>query len=141
MGERTFVCRPPRGPDFAALRKEMRRQIQGGMVDPIETVNRRISEAEKAGRPLSPTVAQLLVANAFAADSARAKAEPTEAQLFEQASTVDGVRWFAWWLVRKAEPDITIEEVSALIPDDETAFAVSDQIGSLTAPAGLHPNS
>jgi hypothetical protein len=141
LGGRTFVCRPPKVADFAALRKEMRRQIQASMADPIAAVNRRISEAEKRNQPLSPTVAKLMVQEALAADSAGAKVEPTEAQIGEQAGTPDGIRCFAWILLRKADPGVTLEQVAEWVPTDDAAYALAERLAELSNLAGLNPNS
>jgi hypothetical protein len=140
LGGRTFVCRPPKNSDFAALQKEMRKRIQERMADPVDAVNRRISEAERQNRPLSPTVARLMVQEAMAADSARAKIEPTDGQLLEEAKQPDSVRWFVWWLVRKADPSVTLDQVREWLPDDDSAIEMNDQITALANTGGLHPN-
>ena len=141
LGGRTFVIRPGSVADHGAWRKELRRQIQHTMTDPLETVNRRVSEAERAGKPLSPTVVKYLVESALSADSAGSKIEPSDGQIGEQTTTVAGSRWWAWYLLRKADPMLTLKWVEDHTPTDDDVFALANQIADIqSALKRLAPN-
>ena len=131
LGGRTFVIRPASVSDHGAWRKELRRQIQLTMTDPLETVNRRVSEAERAGKPLSPTVVKYLVESALSADSAGSKVEPSDGQIAEQTTTAAGARWWSWYLLRKADPMLTMKWVEDQTPTDDDVFALANQIADI----------
>jgi len=140
LGGRTFVIRPASINDHAAWRKELRRQIQASMTDPVEAVNRRVSEAERAGKPLSPTVVKYLVADALSADAAGAKIEPSDGQIAEATTTPDGARWWAWYLLRKADPTVTPKFIADHTPDDDAIFELSNRIAEAQLLKRIAPN-
>lgn len=141
VGPRTFILKPPSIEDYGAMLKEMRRQVMATSRDPIEAINERIAAAEKAGRPFSPTVVKALVESAIASSTAKdAKAEPSMDQLTAQMQTLDGLRWWVGYLVKKADPSVTAADIAGWIPDDATAFRVSAEVGRLSEHQAFHPN-
>jgi len=140
LGGRTFVIRPPSVLDHSAWRKELRRQIQAGMTDPIEAVNKRISEAERALKPLSPTVVKYLVDAALQAEAAGQKVEPSDGQIAEQTTTLDGARWWVWYVLRKADPSLTMATVNEHAADEDAIFSLANRIAEIQNMKKLVPN-
>jgi hypothetical protein len=144
IGGRSFLIPPLKLADFYAQRSKARELCMSTAEDPIEVVNKRVQAAEKAGKPLSPTIVKHLTEAALsAASSQQAKVEPTEDQIMQRTTTPDFLRWWVWHLCRKADKEITQAEVNELIgPKDEDAFELSNRIGEIMAVslAGLNPN-
>lgn len=141
LGDRTFVCKPPTNQDHLAHRNELRKRIQARMLLPLEAVNRRVSEAEKRGQPLSPTVVKYLVSEALSSDAAGDKSEPTDGQIVEESLKPSSARWFSWWIIRAADPSITLADIEAQTPTDGDAFSLGNQIAELAACRELAKNS
>lgn len=140
VGPRTFVLSPPAVEDYGALLKEMRRQVMAGGGDPLDAVNERISRAEKAGRPYSPTTINAMMTVALAAGTSKEqKAEPTSEQLYAQMQTADGLRWWCWYLLRKADASVTPADVLEWVPDDAAAFRVSAELSRLSEHRAISP--
>jgi len=139
LGGRTFVCKPDNVKAMFALRVELRKQIQARMTAPIEAVNRRVSEAERSGKPLSPTVVKYLVEAALSADAAGAKIEPSIDQITEQSTTPEGSRWLSWWVIHQADKTITLDWVKEKTPTDDEIFDLAIQVAEVMRLAKLIP--
>jgi hypothetical protein len=140
VGSRTFIIRPPAASDYAALHAELRKQVQAQMVAPIEAANRRVSEAERAGKPLSPSVVEVLVRLALAAESKGEKVEPTEQQIQQQLQTLEGGHWYVWTLAQKADGRLTLGEVQSLLPDLAAVRGALRQIDDIAMLDKASPN-
>lgn len=141
LGTRTFVVAPPSLADIFAQRAEARRQVQEAMVDPLDLLNRKISAAEKAGRPYSPTLIAALSESAMKSGSSKdAKPEPTDAQLFDQVTKSEMMYWWAWFMVKKTDPTVTMEDVKGWVSEEEI-YRVSSRLGEIMALSkDLNPN-
>lgn len=130
IGGKTFVVTPPGVEDFFACRDEARRLVISESSDAIDVVNERISKAERAGKPLSPTMVKGMIADAMAAATSKEKAlEPTEAQMLAKITAMEMFRWWAWWLVRKVDASVTRDQISEWVPEDkvgELTIAISE---------------
>lgn len=140
VGPRTFVLAPPAVEDFGALLQEMRRQCMVEAENPLVAVNADIAEAERAGSPFSPTTIKAMISEAMAARTSKErKAEPTTEQVYARIQTPDGLRWWAWFLVRKADPTVTPADVAAWVPDDAAAFRLSAELSRLKEHQAISP--
>ncbi len=137
---RTFVLAPLSGPDELAVYQEMRRQVMASASDPLDTVNKRIAEAEKRGSPFSPTVVTALVNSALAsAGKKEQRPEPTEADIAARMYDLDGARWLIWFRLRKADPTVAREWVADAVPDDDAKNAVLHRMAELAGLTMLDP--
>lgn len=118
FGGRTFVLPRMSGPDGLAVAAEFRRQCMAGAENPLLTVNEEIAAAEKAGRPFSPTVAKLMVAEAMTARAREEKkAEPTDTEVAARIHTLAGSQFFVWFRLSRVDPTVTREWVAQHMPD------------------------
>lgn len=141
LGGRSFLCTKPSGPMMNAWRAELRRQVQQDMADPIRECNREIAEMERAGTPLSPTMMKEMTAMAFASKVAKSKkVEPTIEQITEQTQSVEGIRFWAWLVLRKADPSLPKEWIDQNLPTEEEAFQIASDLAQLTLLPDLVPN-
>ncbi len=141
LGGRTFIVPIPGLSDFFAQRAEARRQVQESSSDPLELLNKRISEAERRNKPFSPTLINALTAEALKAGTSKdAKTEPTESQLMEQVTRPEMVRWWAWHLIRKADASVTLNDIAEWTPTDDSVYELSAKLGKLMKLAELDPN-
>lgn len=144
LGGRTFVVPPLKLSDFFAQRNKAMELCFAASRDPIDTVNEKIQAAEKAGKPYSPTMVKMLTDSALsAATSKERKQTPTEQQLAEKLQHPEFIRWWLWFVVRKADANITPDEVNALIgPTDDDALNATHSVAALmqSSLAGLNPN-
>jgi hypothetical protein len=137
---RTFVLTPLSGPDELAVYQEMRRQVMAAAGDPLETINRQISEAERRGKPFSPTVVKALVDSALAsAGKKEQRPEPTEADIAARLYDLDGARWLIWFRLRKADHSVTLDWVREAVPDDDAKNAVLHRMAQLAGLTDLDP--
>jgi len=140
LGGRTFIVPVPTLSDFFAQRAEARRQVQESFKDPLELVNEKISAAERKGRPYSPTLIAALTAEAMkGSGSKEGKSEPSEEQLKEQLTSPGMIRWWALYLVRKADANVTAEDIAQWVPDADV-YNVSAKLGRIMQLADLNPN-
>lgn len=141
LGGKTFVCYPDKAKAMLAWRHELRRQVQADMADPIRDCNREIAEAEKAGTPLSPTMINAMTMIAFQSKSSKAKkVEPNDEQIAEQALTEEGSRWFSWFIIRQADPSITLDWVKEHTPTRDDVNALGNRIMEVMNLQDVAPN-
>lgn len=139
LGGRTFVLPVPKAADYFAQRDEARKRALGVMRDPLDVLNERISDAEKRGKPWSPTLIASATESAMRASSANtARHEPTIEQIVEQLSKPDFLKWWVWYLIHKVAPDATLEWIKGLLTDDD-AYELSTQLGKLAELSKLNP--
>lgn len=140
LGGRTFVLSPLTGPDHMAVYAEFRRQCLAAAKDPLTLVNERISAAEKAGKPFSPTVVEALVKTAMSATGRpEAKSEPSDAEIAARVNTLDASQWVVWFRLRKADPEVTLSWVAEHVPDMDARNAVFHRFAQLDGLADLDP--
>jgi hypothetical protein len=132
LGGRTFVLSPLTGPDHMAIYAEFRRQCMAASKDPLTLVNERITAAEKAGKPFSPTIVEALVKSAMSASSRpEAKSEPSDAEIAARVNTLEGSQWVVWFRLRKADPSIVPQWVAEHVPDMDTRNQVFHRFAQL----------
>jgi hypothetical protein len=141
LGGRTFLCRCPSISEFSMINAEMRRQIQAKMISPFDIINKRVKEANTRMAPLDQTLLDSMVREAMKSDAAGEKTEPSMEQLTTQAQTVEGARFYAWVLVKQADPTVKLEDMAAMIPDESAAFETVEKMGRVLALTRAHPNS
>ena len=140
VGGRTFIVPVPTLADFFAQRSEARRQVQSASTDPLDLLNQRISAAERANKPYSPTLIAALTDSAMkSATSKEARTEPTDSQLAEQVIRPEMVYWWAWHMIRKADPTVTLDQVKEWAPGD-AVYELSGKLGELMKLVKLNPN-
>ena len=140
LGGRTFVLAPLTGPDHMAVYSEFRRQCLAAAKDPLTLVNERISAAEKAGKPFSPTVVEALVKNAMSAvGRPEAKSEPSDDEVAARVNTLEGSQWAVWLRLRKADPSVTLAWVAEQMPDMAARHQIVHRLSQLDGLADLDP--
>ena len=118
FGGRTFVVSRLTGPESLAVSAEFRRQCLSTSENPLLTVNDEIAAAERAGKPLSPTVQKLMVQEAMSARSREErKAEPTDGDVAARIHTLDGSRFFVWFRLSRVDSSVTRAWVDEHMPD------------------------
>lgn len=118
FGGRTFVLDRLSGPDSLAVSAEFRRQCLSTSENPLLAVNDEIAAAERAGKPLSPTVQKLMVQEAMSARTREErKTEPTDGEVSARIHTLDGSRFFVWFRLSRADPTVTRQWVDEHMPD------------------------
>lgn len=141
LGGRTFVLPIPTLSDFFAQRDEIRKRLMNESKDPLELLNERISTAERKGRPFSPTVIKSMTEIAMAASGSKeTKSEPTDAAIHAKATSVEMLKWWAVYLIRKADATVDEKWIDEQLPDDNAVFTLSVQLGKLLNMAKLDPN-
>jgi len=140
LGGRTFVVSPLTPADFTAVHAEFRRQCLAEAKDPLTLANERISAAEKAGTPFSPTVVNAMVTAAMSAAARKeGKSEPSDGEVAARLHTLDGCRAMVWLRLLKADPSVTREFVSKAIPDEQAKAAVLIRLAELDGLAKIDP--
>lgn len=140
VGGRVFVCPAMSGPHWMAVRNAWREQVMATAKDPLTVVNERISAAEKAGRPFSPTVVESLVKSALSASArAEGKSEPSEQEILAQADTVMGGRFLVWYRLRLADPTVTQQWVAEHVPDMDAVYALTERFARADGLKDLDP--
>ena len=144
FGDRTFVLSPIQGADAKAhglaLHAEFRRQCMASAKDPLGMVNDRIAAAEKAGKPLHPSVINAMVEAAMsAATREEGKTEPTDAEIVARANTLAGSQFLVWLRLRKCDPSVTRAWVAEHMPDMDTRNDVFARIMEVDGMASLDP--
>lgn len=140
LGGKTFVLSPMTGPDWLALHAEFRRQCIASARDPLAVVNERIAAAEKAGKPLSPTLVNAMVAAAMsAAGRTEGKAEPSEQEISARVNTLEGSRYLIFHRLRKADHEVTAAWVAEHVPDMETRNRVFSDFARADGLEALDP--
>lgn len=140
LGGRTFVLSPLAGPDHMAIYAEFRRQCLAASKDPLTLVNERVSAAEKAGKPLSPTIVDAMVKSAMSASGRpEAKSEPSDAEIAARINTLEGSQWVVWFRLRKADATVLPAWVAEHIPDMDARNAVFHRLAQLDGLTDLDP--
>lgn len=136
---RTFILPLIKISDYFAQHNEAKRRAIGNMRDPLEVLNERITDAEKRGKPYSPTLIASLTESAMRAGSSNtARHEPSMEQITAQLTNPDYAKWWLHYLIRKVAPEITIDWVKENVSDDD-AFEISIQLGQLAELSKLNP--
>jgi hypothetical protein len=110
VGGRSFVILPPTPRDMLAANQRMKELAQAQYRSPLDYV---LTHGH-----LPPAAMSLAVSEAIKLGSGKAlKATPEE--VWDQYQTLEGVRWRVWYHASKTCPELTLEEVAALVPDGE----------------------
>lgn len=140
LGGRTFVTAPLSGPDWLAIRAEFRRQCMAEAKDPLDLANAKIAAAEKAGRPLSPTLVEAMVKQAMSAGGRKEqKVEPSQDEIMARVETLDGSRFVVWYRLRKADPSLTPEWVAEHVPDMAARHELFSRFAEIDGLADIDP--
>lgn len=142
FGGRTFVLSPVTGPEAKTLglaqRDEFRRQCLAKAADPLALVNERVAAAEKAGKPLHPSVVTAMVDAAMsAAGREEGKSEPTDAEIVARIDTLEGSQFIVWQRLRRCDPAVTRKFVAENMPDMDARNAVFARIMEIDGLADL----
>lgn len=110
VGGREFVILPPTPRDMIATAQRMKELAQAQYRSPLDYV---LTHSH-----LPPAALSLAVSEAIKLGSGKAL-KATADEVWEQYQTLEGVRWRVWFHASKTCPELTLEEVSALVPDGE----------------------
>lgn len=140
LGGRAYVVPPPTIEDYGALMQEMRRQVMDAAANPVIALNDSVTEIVKAKSAIDPTLLKALSEVAVAAVSSKEKkAEPTGEQCYSQMKTREGLTWWAWFLIRRVDAELTLDAVRKCVPDEAEAFRLSAQLGKLGEHTAISP--
>ena len=134
---RLFIIAKPTAADELHIQNEYKRQCRAMMRTPLQSFSGDLatfSEAQKDGKPaLHPNVIKMIVDAAVAqqAASVGGLAEPSDDRILEQTFTPEGAAYRVWYLARKAEPDLKLSDVSALINAGNVDQVTCDMFAAL----------
>lgn len=132
IGDRTFIGSEPDATAFMTLQRYARKRLPS----PLSLLARDpgFHELTKAQQDAYlQKVAEI---------SAGGGATLTTQAVIDAVDTVEGVRLFAWAVVRKHQPDVTLEELATLITDANHPVVFADLLraaGWVEGPLGNSP--
>lgn len=129
---REFVIPQPTPADVARVHDRMRELAVSACVHPLASVNAIAGE-------LNPGVLAESV-RAAVAMGAGGGVEPTRESVHRQYETLAGVRFRVWFYAKKTTPGLTLDEVNALIPEDDR-YDVADALFEAMGLASVDPKS
>lgn len=110
LGGITFTVLPPTPGDMIRTGDKMKELARAKCAGPLDYVVRNSAT-------LPPAMLALAVAEAIKL-GAGGGVEPTIESVWEQYTTLEGVRWRVWYHVSRVLPDFTPEAAAALVTDD-----------------------
>lgn len=144
IGGRTFVLAPPSMRDNLAWRDEIKRQLAATAKDPIPELNRNMRAAAEAGEGIDPALLAALAASAMSAiqrgGENKGKVQPTDAEIAAGLEGIDSIRWWVWYLLRKADAGVTLGQVRDWIPDEFAKYDAMEKLVPIAKMQGLDPN-
>lgn len=118
---RTFAILPPTLRDTTVTHQRMRGFAEAKAMSPLDYVVQKHSH-------LPPPVFAIAVSEAIKLGSAAPVAPPNEV-IWDQYTTLEGVRWRVWYHITRIDKDVTIEEVAKWVTEDNH-FDVSDALNT-----------
>lgn len=131
VGGRQFVIPPPTPRDMLAVSQRMKELAQAEYMSPLDY-------ASKHAHLPAPVFAMALSEAVKLGSGKALKATPDE--IWDQYSTLAGVRWRVWHHASRLYPTLTLEEVADLIPDGEH-LRVAEALDAALAFKELDPNA
>lgn len=122
---REFVLAQPTAADHRRIHNKMREIAQRGCVSPLEYVNANAAK-------LDPVVLSEAVRNAILVGSGGG-VEPNREAVFQAYDSLEGVRFRLWYLARKANQNLLLTDIEALVTD-ANFYDVSDALALATTP-------
>lgn len=142
LGGRTFLLGAPSLSDNMAWRAEIKRQMVRQAKDPLKVLNEKVQAAAEAGHPYNPVLLNALVASAMsAAQRPTGRVEPTQEEINAGLEEIDSMRWWTWVQIRKADPTVTLKQVTDWIPDEFAKYDVMEKLLPIAQLQGLDPNA
>jgi hypothetical protein len=130
LAGRSFVILPPTTRDKQATHQRMRAFVQAKSISPLDYAARHTH--------LPPAVFAVAIAEALKLGR-MPEVEPPPEAIWEQYTTLEGVRWRVWYHVSRALPEFTPEEAAALVTDDNVLDA-SDALDLALRLRAIDPN-
>lgn len=131
VGGRSFVILPPTPRDMIATTQRMKELAQAQYRSPVDYALTHTH--------LPPAALALVVSEAIKLGSGKAL-KPTHEEVFDQYLTLEGVRWRVWFHCSKTCPELTQDEVAALVPDGEH-LRVAEALDAALSFKELDPNA
>lgn len=123
LAGRSFVILPPTPGDMLAVSQRMQALAQAKCVTPVDYAARHTH--------LPPAVFAILLSEAIKLGAGNGT-KPHQDAVFEEYTSLEGVRWRVWYHASKSLKDLAIEDVSKLITPDnqmQTAMALDEALG------------
>lgn len=127
LGGRCFVIAEPTAADMLRVAKRMR-ELARAQAPP------RLAAVAALKDALPPDVFAAAVREAVALGPAAAP-DPTDGEVREQFTELEGVRWQVWYFASKAAPDLTPGAVAEWVTADNR-FAALDQLNAALGMGG-----
>lgn len=125
LGDRTVLVAQPSDADFITLRKELRRQFVERRKSPLQSIVADVA--------LLPPHLQTNVIREAVGLQNNGGEEPTGEQVMEGLYQPEGCRFWVWYLARKCDPTLKLEDLSPLIDEHN----VDEVLAALLEAAGL----
>lgn len=119
LGGETYTILPATPGDMLRTADKMKELARARCVSPLAFVMQH-------GQSLAPQALALAVSEAIKL-GAGGGVDPTPEAVWDQYTTLEGVRWRAWYHVSRVRPDVTREAVAAHI-SDENRLDVAEQL-------------
>lgn len=132
IGERELVILKPTPRAFIDVDAWMTERAKAHCVSPLDYV-------VKQHMHLPPAAFAVAVSEAIKLGSGGG-AKPTREAVWVEYSTLEGVRFQAWYHARAAHPDLKLEELTPLITPDNFPI-VGDELDKALKLAALDPNA
>ena len=129
IGERRFVILPPTPRDMLAIGQRMKELARAKCVSPLDYVLKHTS--------LTPTMLAVAVNEAIKLGSGGG-VDPSPDAVWEQYSSLEGVRFQVWHYAKKAHGTLLLEEVEKLVTEDNL-FDVGESLDKALRFGGLDP--
>lgn len=128
----SFVITPPTPGDLLRELERMRDLARSRVVPPLEYV---FAQSDK----LAPAALALSVSEAIKL-GAGGGVDPTPGVVIEQYTSLEGVRWRAWYHASRALPGLKADVFEKLVTDDNR-LSVSDQLDAACKLKAADPNA
>lgn len=129
IGGRSFVILPPTPRDKLATHQRMRAMVDAKCISPLDYAAKHTH--------LPAAVFAVAIAEALKLGSTPPAPPPAEV-IWDQYTTLDGVRWRVWWHVSRVLKDFKIEDAAALVTEDNV-FDASDALDAALRLGAIDP--
>jgi hypothetical protein len=126
---RRFVVLPPRPRDVLAVNARMKELARAKCTSPIDYV--------LAHAHVAPGALELLCRQAILLGSGNG-VRPDESAIWDEFASLDGVRWRVWYFASKVEKSLKLEDVAALVTEDNL-FDVAADLDAALRLASIDP--
>lgn len=129
LGGRRFVILPPTPRDMLAVNARMKELAQSKCLSPLDYA---LSHTHLAGAAL-----ELAVTQALKLGSGKG-VRPDPDAVWDEFTSVEGVRWRAWYHISRAHKEFALEEVAQLVTADNV-FEVAESLDAALKFQSLDP--